>query len=232
MQLDKRFSLTDGIDTHYALGLKQTCTGAATQQTHWTFMNTTLDYYNQHAQAFAAATQAVDMQALYQPFLRQLPARAAILDAGCGSGRDALYFHQQGHDVAAFDYALELVQTARAHTGLDVWHMGFEALALQQRFDGVWACASLLHCEPAHLLANVQRLLQALKPNGVLYMSFKYGAGVREHEGRVFTDMNEHSMAALLAALPESVLLEQWFSADQRPEKSAQWLNVLLRQQG
>ena len=50
----------------------------------------TQSYYDVHAKEYAALTVKADMSPAYDRFLAYLPAGAAILDAGCGSGRDSL----------------------------------------------------------------------------------------------------------------------------------------------
>lgn len=80
----------------------------------------TVDYYRQGASGFFAATANVDMTALHERFLASLPGGARILDAGCGSGRDAKAFAERGHQVVAFDASPELARLASAHCGLPV----------------------------------------------------------------------------------------------------------------
>ncbi len=82
----------------------------------------------------------------------------------------------------------------------------------------------------AELPAVLARLASALKPTGILYASFKYGSGEREHGGRRFTDLDETGLAALLAATPAFIELETWTTADQRPGRgNERWLNTLLQ---
>ena len=97
------------------------------------------------------------------------------------------------------------------------------------KYDGIWACASLLHCERQKLPEVLSRILRALKTGGVLYMSFKYGSTDREKDGRHFTDLNEQQAQALLREVPGFLLLQQWITVDKRPERSEEWLNILVR---
>ena len=138
-------------------------------------MNQTSNYYNQHAQAFFENTYQVEMESLYAPFLRYLPEQASILDLGCGSGRDILAFKKKGYQVEAIDYSAELVKKARELTNIEVRQQSFYDLAENNKYDGIWACASLLHCERDRLTEVLGLIFKALKPNGVCYMSFKYG---------------------------------------------------------
>lgn len=189
----------------------------------------TINYYNQHAEQFAESTFNVDMESLYQPFLAHLSVGARILDVGCGSGRDSLAFKNKGYEVEAIDYSVAMVQKAKELTGIEVKHQSFYDLEQVECFEGIWACASLLHCERRRLVDVIQKMLRALKVNGVIYLSFKYGDSDREKEGRYFTDLNEQQLAELLEQLEQVELLKQWITVDQRPDRSEGWLNVLLK---
>ncbi|MDO5678954.1 MAG: class I SAM-dependent methyltransferase [Pelistega sp.] len=189
----------------------------------------TLDYYNHNAEQFYDSTVKVAMESIYAPFLRYLPEHASILDLGCGSGRDSLAFHQMGYQVSAIDYSEVLVKKAQQLTGLPVRQQSFYDLDEVNKYDGVWACASLLHCERQKLPEVLSRILRALKAGGVLYMSFKYGSTDREKDGRNFTDLDEQQAHELLRGVPGFLLLQQWITVDKRPERSEEWLNILLR---
>lgn len=189
----------------------------------------TIDYYNEQAEEFTASTFEVDMESLYQPFLAELPEGARILDVGCGSGRDTLAFKKKGYQVDSIDYSEELVKKATQLTGIPVRLQSFYEIDADQAYDGIWACASLLHCERHRLAEVLQRMLRALKPGGVIYMSFKYGDSDREKDGRAFTDLNEQQAQELLAEFDQVSLVQQWITIDKRPERDEQWLNLLLK---
>ena len=189
----------------------------------------TIDYYNLHAAEFIGSTLHVDMESLYQPFLKLLPQSARILDIGCGSGRDSLAFKNEGYHVDAMDYSAELVKKATELTGIQVKFQSFYDLNEVAVYDGIWACASLLHCERCRLAEVLQKMLCALKPNGVIYMSFKYGDSDREKDGREFTDLNERQAEELLAQFDNVSLIQQWITIDKRPDRTEQWLNILWK---
>lgn len=105
----------------------------------------TLHYYQNHAQDFFDGTVNVDMTPLYEAFTQHLAHGARVLDAGCGSGRDAKAFHEMGYLVDAFDASSAMVELARQHTGLPVQLMTFSEIDGKAQFDGIWCCASLLH---------------------------------------------------------------------------------------
>ncbi len=189
----------------------------------------TMTYYQRNAQTFFDATVGVDMSSLYAPFLSQVVPGGRVLDAGCGSGRDTKAFNALGYQVQAFDASAEMVRLAAAYTGLPVRQMTFNMLEAEERYDGIWCCASLLHLPQAELPEAMRRLARALKPGGIWYLSFKYGVGEREKAGRHFTDLNEPGLEALVAALPQVGIVEQWTTQDKRPERDEVWLNALLR---
>ncbi len=187
------------------------------------------DYYDENAQAFFDDTNSIDMLPPYERFLARVPEGGHILDAGCGSGRDALAFRRLGYKVTAFDASPALATLAEGLLGCAVPVLRFQDFDWQARFDEIWACASLLHVPMAELSEVLQRLAAALKPGGVLYASVKYGHGEREHNGRHFTDLDEVGLAELLFAVPALAEVETWTTADRRPGREEErWLNTVL----
>jgi cyclopropane fatty-acyl-phospholipid synthase-like methyltransferase len=189
----------------------------------------TIDYYNQNAADFILATDQIDMTALYAEFLPWVKPGGHILDAGCGSGRDACYFKQQGFSVSAFDASKEMARIVSERLQQTVAVHNFEQLDEAEAFDAIWCCASLLHVANQTLPDAFSRLQRALKPGAVLYVSFKYGDSEREVNGRRFTDMNERKLTALVADIVGLTLKKTWLTCDQRPERNNEnWLNALL----
>lgn len=191
-------------------------------------MTSTINYYNQNAEVFFGSTVSVDMSPLHDKFLAQIALGGNLLDAGCGSGRDAKAFLQRGYRVIAFDGSAEMVRLASEHTGLPVQLCDFSEIQERQKYDGIWACASLLHLPYADIPDALSRLWTALKPSGIFYLSFKLGVGERIQDGRHFTDVDEKQLRQWLDALPDLAAVECWHSADQRPGRTEQWLNALV----
>lgn len=189
----------------------------------------TIEYYNQNAQSFVDGTLNVDMGSLYVPFVELLPKQALILDAGCGSGRDTKAFLEMGFQVEAIDASEEMVKHATSYTGIDVQHKTFQEVVELEKYDAIWACASLLHVPKNELPAVFTALTTSLKAGGVWYFSFKYGDQERVKDGRCFTDMNEASVEALLTQIPALEITKTWLTIDARPERIEKWLNVILR---
>src|SRR5690606_32035903 len=189
----------------------------------------TIDYYNKHAEECIASTVKIEMDSMYAPFLRYLPEQGSILDLGCGSGRDSFAFKNKGYQVEAIDYSAELVKKAKELTGIEVRQQSFYELNESEKYDGIWACASLLHCDRDCLPEVMGRIFKALKPNGVCYMSFKYGNTDREKGGRSFTDLNEQQAHDLFKQIDQTLLLQQWITIDKRPDRDEKWLNLLWK---
>ena len=190
----------------------------------------TLSYYNTHAQDFVQGTVGVDFHITQDRFLAQLPAGAKILDFGCGSGRDTKYFLERGFAVEATDGSAELCKLASEHTGISVKQMLFDELDAVAKYDGIWACASILHLAWKDLVVVMQKMMRAVKGEGVIYTSFKYGHFTGERNGRFFTDLDEEGLARLLKEVGGLEVKELWITGDVRPGRGEEkWLNVLLK---
>ena len=190
----------------------------------------TIDYYNKNAKQFVENTANVEFHHMQNKFLSKLQAGAFILDFGCGSGRDAKYFIDKGYHIDAIDGSAELCKFASELTGIEVKHMYFQDLTEEMKYDGIWACSSILHLNPVDLEEVLKKMAIALKHNGIIYTSFKYGTFSGERNGRYFTDMTEDSFNELLQKIPELKVEEQWVSCDVRPGRGEEkWLNLILR---
>lgn len=193
--------------------------------------NRTLSYYDVNAEAFFAQTIDVDMTPLYERFLAHIPTGGHIVDAGCGSGRDSKAFIERGYQVTAFDASRALAEKASGLLGINVQCRTFGDMTEVNTFDGVWACASLLHVRKSDLAAVIGKLTDALRAGGVLYASFKAGTGERIDEGgRHFTDMTPASLHSLLDRQAQLGVIDVWQTIDRRGDRPAQsWWNILAR---
>lgn len=192
--------------------------------------NSTLDYYNSKAKDFVSGTVDVAFTEMQDTFLEYIPEGGKILDFGCGSGRDTKYFTSKGYDVDATDGSEELCKIASEYTGIQVKQMLFEELDEVEEYDGVWACASILHVEKKQLPEIMKKIANATKNGGVVYTSFKYGDYEGIRNGRFFTYLTEESFGELLRTVPELAIEKLWISADVRAERGEErWLNIVLR---
>lgn len=193
-------------------------------------LNKTINYYDINAKEFVEGTLNVDFKATQDKFINKLPAKGYILDFGCGSGRDTKYFLAKDFNVEAIDGSIELCKIASEYTNIKVRHMYFNELSIVNKYDGIWACSSILHLSLDDLVDVFKRMSKALKDEGIIYTSFKYGDFSGERNGRFFTDMTEDSFAKLIANVDNLKVEEQWITADVRPQRgNEKWLNLILR---
>lgn len=192
------------------------------------FESSTIRFYDEHADEYVRSTVGVDMVPLYKPFLKLIPIGGKILDAGCGSGRDSKVFLDRGYSVLSIDASQMMVAAATEFTGQQAVRVAIQDIDDDGEFDGIWACASLLHLPFAELPDTFRRLTRALRPSGVIYASFKVGNGEHWQGERLFSDMNEPRLDELLVDIAELKITESWRTEDLRPDRSGEWLNVLL----
>lgn len=187
-----------------------------------------IEFYNQNADLFFDGTKNVNMEHLWSRFQKYLPQNANLLDAGCGSGRDSKYFKSQGYSITAFDASAPLAQLASDFIGLPVTVATFSSFETNEKFDGIWACASLLHVTSTELAPTFLKLSQWLKPDGVIYCSFKYGNEDISKDGRDFTNCDEDRLATFIKGSGLTIK-ELWVTADARPgREDEKWLNGIL----
>lgn len=189
----------------------------------------TKEYYDRNAHRYFESTVGVDMSAVYDRFLSYVPAGGRILDAGSGSGRDTVVFLKRGYVVEAFDVSSSLAALSTELTGVRTEVKSFEDLEETERYDGIWACASLLHVSESGLPGIMVRLARALKRGGALYVSFKQGRGERVlADGRRFTDLDEPALRGLIQSCNGLVLKEIWVSRGEDKFKGrGGWINAV-----
>lgn len=190
----------------------------------------TIAYYDQNVAVFVESTVNADITELYRSFEEFLNPGARILDLGCGSGRDSKYFVRHGYDVVAVDPSQAMCEQTRSYACVPVYKLKAEEMQFSDEFDAVWACASLLHISRDNQIPAFRRIVNALKNDGIIYCSWKYGDQNRVIDGREFTDMNEELLQKLVYDIHELEVLKIWSTVDVRKEKvTTKWLNALLR---
>lgn len=181
-----------------------------------------MDYYDRKFKEFIERTKDIDLSFLYNPFEERLKGNK-ILDVGFGSGRDSLYF-SKNYEVTSIDSNDAFVEYGK--TILDnVLKMDVRDITYYNEYDGIWACASLLHLSKSDIVKVIEKLHNALTENGVLFMSFKYGdfEGIRDE--RHYTDFTEESFTELVKDNYDMMLFTSY---DAIVGRSGQWLNVFI----
>ena len=114
------------------------------------------------------------------------------------------------------------------------WNPGFFSILhlsdAVNEYNGIWACSSILHLPKKELRSVLQKMCIALKDNGMIYTSFKYGNFAGDRNGRYFTDFIEDSFQKIIADISELKIEDCWITSDVRPGRDEEkWLNLLLR---
>lgn len=190
----------------------------------------TIDYYDNHAEAYCQSSLKTDLSNLYLEFERYLTKGASILDVGCGSGRDSKYFLERGYHVTAIDPSREMCRVAKQLSGIDVRNMTIQEIDDVEKYDGIWACASLLHMSEYDLNPVIGILITALKRGAILYASWKAGDGERYDEfGRYFFDYTEKEISNIFSNREDVEILKCWTTCDIMTRMNEKWTNILIR---
>ncbi len=192
----------------------------------------TIAYYDRFAQAFWDGTRHHDVSQNYAAFLEAIEGDPpySILDLGCGPGRDLSFFRSLGHEAVGLDGSQEFVAMARSHSQCEVLHQDFLAMQLpEDRFDGVFANASLFHV-PSHELPRVLlELCRTLKPRGALFSSNPRGnneEGLSEGRYACFFDLDTWRDYVVSAGFEE---VGHYYRPPGLPRHRQPWLATIWR---
>ncbi|WP_310601957.1 class I SAM-dependent methyltransferase [Anaerosporobacter sp.] len=192
-----------------------------------------IDYYNRFAAKYYEETVNATMKEQLNQFIELLPIGGAVLDLGCGSGRDSLFFIEEGFDVTSLDGAEKMCELAQIHIGQGVLNLTYEQLDFDEVFDGVWACASLVHEKPEQLSTILQKVIDCLKPNGVMYMSFRYGDFLGFNSEIDYYAYTEDTLSSIIDKCRENQnieIIKTFITKDEREEfLDNKWLNIYIR---
>ena len=181
-------------------------------------------FYDGDPEGYSETTRWNDVTALTGRFISHLPHGARILDLGCGSGRDTLAFRRLGFHVVPVDGSEGMCRIASESTGSEVRRLDFLDLDYVDEFEGVWACASLLHLRPEEIPEVMGLVRRALRSGGVFFLSFKEGDFRGYRDGRWYTDMTLEGLRELAEGTGFEVL-DMWESVDRR---GVRWVSGIL----
>lgn len=159
-------------------------------------------------------------------FLSYLNKESKILDMGCGTGRDSKYFKQLGYLVKSIDGSKEMCKIASNLLNEEVEQLNFLDIDYKDEFDGIFACASLLHLSNEDLLVVFKKISNALKENGILYACFKYGNSTRVDKGRFYNDMNEEKFSNLINNINNLKILRTWITKQYKSD--TKFINYIM----
>ncbi len=192
----------------------------------------TLAYYEQRAQQFRAGTADHDVSQNMAALLRHIEGEPpyAILDFGCGPGRDLKTFTQLGHAPIGLDGAAAFAAMARKETGCEVWQQNFLELDLPgERFDGIFANASLFHVPSPELPRVLRQLRATLKPRGVLFSSNPRGENQEGWSGGRFGAYHDLEAWRRYLCDAQFLELEHYYRPTGLPREQQPWLASVWR---
>lgn len=188
------------------------------------------NYYESNAERYAAETFSANMSKQYQRFLPLLKNGGKILDVGSGSGRDACYFQKQGYQVTALEPSKNLGREIRKVFSGEIVCSDIQSYQPTERYDGIWACASLIHLQEEEVLCFFRKIDIYLNDSGIVYASGKSGISTGEvADGRFFLDFTEQLVEKILTVNKQLKLEQLWYTEDARGRGELRWLNVVLR---
>ena len=153
-----------------------------------------IKYYNENAHYYFDITKDVPMNDNMNQFLSYLPEHSSILDFGCGSGRDIYEFKKRRYEVDGIDGSIELCKLASEYTGVEIKCVNFLDFEPSKKYDGIWACASLLHLKRDDIPIIIKKLYDSLNEKGILYLSMKKGEKESFIYKRFFTFVKEEEL--------------------------------------
>lgn len=191
----------------------------------------TLDFYDKNVDFYMERTKKATGALIVNKF-HSYVSSGHILDLGCGYGKLAQAFIGLGLQVTPVDGSISMVEKAKELYNLDVLHQTFDEVDFPANsFDGIWACATLLHHPREKMPEMLDKLHRMAKSNAYFYMCFKYGEGETQREGGpLFYNYREKEVEYLLSQVDGWKVVEMWSSDDPRPEfPSPAWMNVILK---
>ena len=188
-----------------------------------------LKYYNANAQNFLERASKTDMSFSYKEFEKHLSSGNHILDAGCGPGVHAAYFLSRGYKVSGFDSSSKFVKMSREIKGFNVEENTFQEICYDEIFDGIWACASLLHIPDSEIDNVLTRLFAALKSGGVCCLSVKVGDGWTEENGRYFNHYTQERLNEVVCRQSVEIVKVWQDEAKNYRLIQRQWISMIVR---
>ena len=186
-------------------------------------------YYEINAKRYAKETFPADMSEQYKRFLPLLREYARILDVGSGSGRDACYFQKKGYQVTALEPSKNLCREIRKVFSGEIVCSDIQSYQPDQRYDGIWACASFLHLQEKEVLSFFEKINLYLNEKGIVYLSGKNGITIgKAADGRYFLEFTEQLVGKILAVNDRMKLEELWYTEDVSGRKGFRWVNMIF----
>ena len=195
------------------------------------YQKETINYYDKNIEEYNR-TWNIDFNKEFKfeipdIFLSYLKKDAYILDLGCGVGRDSKYFISKGYKVKSIDGSTKMCEIASANLNKPVEQINFLDIDYTDTFDGVFACASILHLNNKDLVKVLSKIEEVLKENGVLYASFKYGENERIIYNRYYNDMTEQKFTSVCKKINSFKIIKVWKTKQYKT--NTEFINFIIK---
>lgn len=189
----------------------------------------TFEFYQSQAPHFSLSSALAHSRYL-DAFLDRLQPGAEVLELGCGAGRDSARIVERGFALDATDGVPAMVAKAKERHDINARLMRFDQLEASQRYDAVWAHATLLHCPRAELPSVASAIHRALRPGGLHFASYKLGDGEgRDLLGRLHNFPTADWLHNLYIAAEFEVIDDQVFAGKGSDGTMRDWLAITVR---
>ncbi len=115
-------------------------------------------------------------------FVSLLPDKPHVLDLGCGPGHESMRLANTGASVVGVDFSEACIEVARErnpYCTFEVRDFRFLEESLG-KFDGIFACASLIHIAPEEISSVMDSIRKVLKDSGLAALIVVDGEGIKE----------------------------------------------------
>jgi SAM-dependent methyltransferase len=187
------------------------------------------NFYEKNHQQYFDSTSTIDPSDFLTPFGNMLKPGSTIFDIGCGSGRDLLWFKEQGFSPTGFEHSPSLARLAWKYSNCPVIEGDFHSYNFSiHKFDALCFVGSLVHI-PENKFSHIFELIcNALKPGGLLFITMKEGRGLsHSNDGRVFTLWSKKNLEIIFNETGLQVLEFKRQVSKLRQEDT--WLGFILR---
>jgi len=190
----------------------------------------TIEWYDKNAENYFKETKDFSMKNQYPQLLKYIPKGGHILDAGCGSGRDSKEFIEMGYKVTTLEASKNLAKLASKNTGLQVVNTTFAKFKSDEKFDGIWACSSLLHIPKKDFEKSFINLTDHLKIGGVLWTCLKAGnIEEKDSKGRFFNYVSQDEMEKIISKHKDLELIEAVETANLLRPEDHPYINFVVK---
>ena len=159
-----------------------------------------------------------------------------ILDVGCGIGRDAKYFSEQGYSITGIDLTPEFIDIAKKNVPSGHFYIADmrKMIFMDDYFDGIWSMASILHIPKKEANKTLEEHSRILKSKGIMFLSTMEGKGESPlpaslkygGHSKFFYCYQEDELKELLESSGFSI---EKFERDEKPERKITFFNVLAK---